>query len=266
MGGGFRIQLLLLQIKFMRPILRIALFSSLAFVIVSCSKDGASADAKSSGGTGTGGSLARFTIAANHLYLADYGSLKIYDLADPNNPVNKGTVNVGFGVETIFPYLDKLFIGSTTGMFIYSIANPSSPVKLGEARHVRSCDPVVASGTMAYVTLRGGSPCGPAEDGLYIYDVSNVMAPVLKKLFPISNPNGLGIKDSVVFVCRGNSGMSLVNVKNPVSPQLMYSVNDGNYFDVIPYGNLLICYVSTGIFIYDISNLNQVVKVRTINY
>ena len=151
-------------------------------------------------------------------------------------------------------------------MFIYSITNPSNPVKLGSALHVRSCDPVVASGTTAYVTLKGGSACGPAEDGLYIYDVSNVMTPVQKSLFRISNPGGLGIKDSVVFVCRGNSGMTLVNVKNPALPRLMYTVNDGNYFDVIPYGNLLICYVVTGLHIFDISNLNQVQKVGTVNY
>ena len=242
------------------------MFFSLVILISSCEKDGAGANLQSSSGTGTGGSLARFTIAANHLYLADYSSIGVYDLADPNNPVWKATVNVAFNVETIFLYQDKLFIGSTTGMFIYSIANPSNPVKLGSALHVRSCDPVVASGTTAYVTLKGGSACGPAEDGLYIYDISNVMSPVQKSLFRISNPGGLGIKDSVVFVCRGNSGMSLVNVKNPSLPQLMYTVNDGNYFDVIPYGNLLICYVATGLFIYDISNLNQVLKVGTVNY
>ncbi|HMK26778.1 MAG TPA: hypothetical protein VK483_12180 [Chitinophagaceae bacterium] len=249
----------------MRSLLNIPLFFSLVILMTSCEKDGASAELKSAG-TGTGGSLARFTIAADHLYLADYSSVGVYDLADPNNPVWKTTVNVGMNVETIFPYGDKLFIGSTTGMYIYSISNPSNPVKVGTALHVRSCDPVVASGNISYVTLKGGTPCGTAEDGLYIYDVSNVMSPVQKSLFRISNPGGLGIKDSVVFVCRGNSGMTLVNVKNPSSPQLMYTVNDGSYLDVIPYGNLLICYVASGLLIYDISNLNQVLKVGTVNY
>ena len=237
---------------------------SVSLIITACTKDAASADMASA--TGTGGSLARFTIAANHLYLADYSTVEVYDLADPVNPVKKTSVNVGFGVETIYPYQDKLFIGSNTGMFIYSIANPSSPVKLGEARHVRSCDPVVANNTTAYVTLRGGSPCGPAEDGLYIYDITNITAPVQKNLFSLSNPNGLGLKDSVVFVCRGTQGMTLVNVKNPSSPKMMYTITDGNYLDVIPCDNLAICYISTGLLIYDISNLNQVVKVGTINY
>ena len=233
-------------------------------LITACSKD--ANNLSSDAASGAGGSLARFTIAANHLYLADYNTIEVYDLADAANPVKKTSVNVGFGVETIYPYQDKLFIGSRDGMFIYSITNPSNPVKLGEARHVRSCDPVVANDTIAYVTLRGGSPCGPAQDGLYIYDIKNVTAPVQKNLFPLSNPYGLGLRDSVVFVCRGSSGLSLVNVKRPSAPQLMYTVEDGNFLDVIPYNNLLICYVSTGLQMYDISNLNQITKVGTVNY
>ena len=59
----------------------------LLLTTISCTKDGSkSADAP---GTGTGGSLARFTIAANHLYLADYNSIEVYDLADAANPVKK---------------------------------------------------------------------------------------------------------------------------------------------------------------------------------
>ncbi len=47
--------------------------------IMGCTKDGARSVADSSG-SGTGGSLARFTIAANHLYLADYNTIEVYDL------------------------------------------------------------------------------------------------------------------------------------------------------------------------------------------
>ena len=236
------------------------------FVLLSigCTKDGSNLE--DSSGSGTGGSLARFTISANHLYLADYNEIHVYDLANEADPIKKNSVNVGFGVETIYPYKDKLFIGSRDGMYIFSIADPSNPVKLGEARHVRSCDPVVANDTVAYVTLQGNSACGPAQDGLYVYDIKDITKPVQTSLFPISTPFGLGLKDSVVFVCRGGSGLSLVNVKNPRSPKLMYTITEGNFMDVIPYDNLLICYVSTGLLLYDISNLEQIVKVGEVDY
>ena len=232
--------------------------------ISACSKESNNAAADS---TGTGGSLARFTIAANHLYLADYSRLEIYDLANPANPVKKTPVDLGWGIETIFPYGDKLFIGSRDGMFIYSIANPSAPVKLGEARHVRSCDPVVAKNNIAYVTLQGSGNCGAATDGLYIYDITNITSPVQKSLLEMSTPYGLGIKDSVAFICRRDKGLTLVNVKNSASPRIMYTKTDApEYRDVIPVDNILLCYVSTGLLIYDISNLHAIVKVGEMNY
>ena len=243
---------------------KILMIACLYFLFaVSCTKEGtSSADAAS--GTGKGGSMARFTISGNYLYLADWNTLRIYDITDPSSPIEKPQVSVGFGVETIFPYKDKLFIGAVTGMYIYSITNPAAPVKLGSALHMRSCDPVVSNDTISYVTLRGNN-CGTAESGLYIYDIKNISTPSLVKLLPLSSPYGLGLVDSVVFVCRGNDGLSAVNIKKPTDPKIIYTKNDGVYWDVIPYNNLLICYVNTGILIYDISDLRNISKVGEIN-
>ena len=235
------------------------------FLFTACDKETNSvADASSA--PGTGGSLARFTISGNYLYLADYSSLKVFDISNPNSPVEKPPIPMGFVLETIFPYKDKLFIGSTQGMFIYSLANPAAPVKLGSVIHLRSCDPVIANDSVSYSTLQGGSPCGPAESGLYIYDIKNITTPVLKKLLPLSTPYGLGLKDSVVFVCRGSTGLTAIKVKDPANPIILYTKNDGTYIDVIPYDNMLICYVQTGIIIYDASDAGSIVKVGTVNY
>ena len=121
----------------------------------SCTKEsGSGADVTNS--SGTGGSLAKFTIVGNNLYLVDDISLKVFNIANPASAVLRNTVNLRFGVETIYPYKDKLFIGAMDGMYIYSIADPDVPVLLGEARHTRSCDPVVANDSIAFVTLKIG--------------------------------------------------------------------------------------------------------------
>lgn len=242
---------------------KILLFGCICFLVAaSCTKDGGSAEAASS--TGKGGSLARFTIAGNYLYLADWGSIRVFDITNASSPIEKPQVNVGFGIETIFPYKDKLFLGGPTGMFIYSIANPAAPVKLGSAQHLRSCDPVVSNDTVSYVTLNGSNPCGPAQSGLYIYDVKNISAPSLIKLLPLSSPYGLGLVDSVVFVCRGNDGLSAINVKKPSAPKIMYTKTEGYFLDVIPYNDMLICYMNNGITIYDISDLQNISKIGSI--
>jgi hypothetical protein len=235
----------------------------LFLVMISCEKNNSeAADATS---TGKGGSMARFTIAANHLYLVDYSTIEIFDISGVT-AVWKNKVFNGFGIETIFPYKDKLFIGSRDGMFIYSITDPAKPVMLGSARHVRSCDPVVADDKNSYVTLRGGNACGPAQDGLYIYDIKDIMNPKQLSLLPLQSPFGLGLKDSVVFVCRGSYGLTAVNVKNPSLPKEMYTVKDANFVDVITMDQLLICYVTDGLLLYDISNLEKIEKLGNMKY
>ncbi len=205
--------------------------------------------------SGIGGSLARFTIAFNHLYTVDNNKLYVYDVNDPVNPVLKKTIYLNSGIETIFPYQDKLFIGSTTGMFIYSIATPASPVFLANARHVRSCDPVVASGNYSYVTLRGGTPCGPAQDAFNVYNISSITSPVLTASLPLPTPHGLGIQDNAVYVCLQKNGLAVVDVSNPSAPAERKRITDADWFyDVIPVTDLLICYTNKGLALYDIQN------------
>ncbi len=230
-----------------------------------CEKAADSANAAAATATGKGGSLARFTIVGNYLYLADATTLKVFDITNPQGATQKGSINMNFGVETIFPYKDKLFIGSIDGMYIYSITNPAQPVLLSQARHVRSCDPVVANDSTAFVTLLGGQPCGAVEEGLYVYNVSNITSPLLIKKHLMPTPRGLGLADSILYVCQKNNGLSIFNVSAPATPVLRKKLTTYTFEDVIPYNNLLICYISTGLVLYDISNKTNPVEVALIN-
>src|SRR5881398_933222 len=128
----------------------------LILFLFSCEKSNNS-DAAAFSSPGIGGSLARFTIAGNYLYTVDNENLKVYDIANPALPQFKSSVHVGFQIETIFPFKDKLFIGSTSVVYIFSLANPEKPEKLAIASSAgvyRRCDPVVAKDSVAYATLR----------------------------------------------------------------------------------------------------------------
>lgn len=228
---------------------------------LACTKEDARNEASS--GNGKGGSLAKFTIVGDYLYMLNGAGLDAYSLTDAGNPEFKSSIPVDWGAETLFPYNDKLFVGSQNGMFIYSLENPSVPAKLGQAQHLRSCDPVVANDTMAFVTLRGNA-CGPATDGLYVYDVKDVTSPNLVKTVEMPTPSGLGLNDSLLYICQQSYGLSVYSIKNPASPVLLKQLTDAYFEDVIVYYNLLICYVKSGLQLYDISSPADPVLVNSL--
>lgn len=85
------------------------------------------------GNYGQGGSMARFTLANEHLYTVDDSELRLFDISDKADPEFVKQIPLGWGIETIFPFKDKLFIGSTTGMHIYDISVPAAPQQIGRA-------------------------------------------------------------------------------------------------------------------------------------
>jgi len=227
----------------------------LFFCLMSCSKDGGAADSNSGTGSGKGGSLARFTIANNRLFVVEDYSINVYDITSPRAPVFKKSVyiNVSTQLETVFPYNNNLFVGGTDGMFIYDITNPDNPVLKGSALHLRSCDPVVANDSVSYVTLRGGTRCGTANPGLYVYDVKNIMQPSQKKYLQMPTPYGLSLHDTTLYVCLADSGLQVLNVKQAYNPVGIKRITGETFTDVISYNNILIAWVKTGIAVYNIA-------------
>jgi hypothetical protein len=160
-------------------------------------------------------------------------------------------------METIYPYKDKLFIGSKTGLYIYSLEDPAKPKLVGEAKHGRSCDPVVANDSVSYSTLKGSTVCGPVTSGLYVHDIKNLEQPKLKITLPINDPLGLGMTDSALYVCSGAEGLKVFSIKNPYQPVERQTIPGGYCIDVIPYGDILVCWARQGIRLYDITNRLQ---------
>lgn len=139
-----------------RIFVSVAVCATLALAAAACSS---SADggmpSQGGGGEGQGGSMARFTIVGDCLYTVDHTTLKVVDITNPAHPgaMPFKDVELGFDIETIFCYDDMLFIGSRSAMHIYDISRPHYPSELSVTRHFTSCDPVVADGGYAYVTL-----------------------------------------------------------------------------------------------------------------
>lgn len=217
--------------------------------------------------SGTGGSLARFTLLGSYLYTVDDRQLKVYDVANAGDPVLKNTLDIGFSIETIFPFKDKLFIGSSSVVYIYSVADPAKPQKLSEAvsPQIRwRCDPVVAKDTVAYATLRTNGPCGGTMSVLAYFDIKDINNPVQKGFYNVAEPYGLGYADNVLYVCD-RTGLMVFDISKAYQPKFLKTLSGSSYIDVIPYGDLLICWVKDGMIIYDITdNQNPVLLSKII--
>ncbi|MFT3705950.1 MAG: hypothetical protein QM802_26525 [Agriterribacter sp.] len=221
---------------------------------VACEK---STTSSSSAGTGTGGSTARFTIAKGYLYVVDGNELHAFSLQNPAAPQQVYSLPLSFinSVETIFPWKDKLFIGSTTGMFIVSIADPAQPVAEGMVEHIAACDPVVADDAYAYVTVRSAGNCGHDINALYVYDVStSIQSPSEVFEGNMNNPQGLALYNNHLYVCDGSSGLVVFDLQNRASPKKLIVKEGYNFLDCIPVNDVLICMVEKGMVLYDISH------------
>jgi hypothetical protein len=165
--------------------------------------------------TGVGGSMARFTIIGEHLYSVSDTELEVFSLESPSNPASVNIIDLGWGIETIFPYEDKLFIGSNSGMFIYDNSNPASPTQLSTFEHARACDPVFVQGDYAYVTLRDGNLCQGFVNQLDLVDISDLTNPRLIESFPMDHPHGLTIRDNHLILCEGSNGIKAFDISTP---------------------------------------------------
>jgi hypothetical protein len=93
--------------------------------------------------TGNGGSLARFKIAEDYMYIVQENQLMVFEITNLIEPVFESTQYVGQVIETIFHNDGFLYLGSSSGMFIYSLAVPQESLFVSTVSHILRCDPVV---------------------------------------------------------------------------------------------------------------------------
>ncbi|MDP2423068.1 MAG: hypothetical protein U1C46_03015 [Bacteroidales bacterium] len=216
-------------------------------LIASCSFDKETGTSE----TGTGGSMARFTIINDYLYTVDFDNLNTFNIATPTDIQNIGRQKVGFGIETIFPINNTLFLGARNGMYIYSLQNPAAPVRQSFTSHFLSYDPVVVQGEYAYVTLRSMGWNRPSS--LQIYDVSNLSNPILVKIHPMLDPKGLGIDGNRLFIC--DNVLKVYQISNNIDITLLASFNI-QAIDIIPKGERLYVVTANGFYQYSYANNN----------
>lgn len=249
--------------------MRFLLLALLAFSILHCSSDQAALQAD--GPTGTGGSLARFTVVGSHLYTLSDAHISWYELAPDGQIKVVDSLFLGSGKETLFPLGDLLFIGAIDGMSILEIDANGRPALQGRISHIVACDPVVANDSFAYVTLRlegctnGPNVFGNADrEGLFIYNVLDIENPNHISFYNLPTPIGLGLHENFLFIGLGDNGLQVMDVTNPFALQPVARLTDRAVTDVIVLSSSLVAIGPDHITQYDYSDPLNLVELSTI--
>jgi hypothetical protein len=239
----------------MKKISKIIFPLFIAVFMISCAKS----DANLSNTTGTAGSLARFAVVDNFLYTVSSTEMNVFDISTESNPNILQKINLGWGIETIFPKDTLLFLGSMDGMHVYNIKNPRFPTFVSSYTHMVSCDPVVVNDTLAFITLHSNEGdednfgCGRNVNELHIVDIKDLNNPNVLNIYPMTRPMGLGLSGDTLYVC--DDGLKIFDVSNPLDITLL---NDFNIqaFDIIILQNHIIVVGEDGLYQYKIENQN----------
>mgnify|MGYP001180904487 CR=1 FL=1 len=219
------------------------------------------------GGSGTGGSMARFMLNEEYLYvIAVPTRLKTVDITTASEMAVIDSVDMPRNMETLFRLEENLFVGTTTGMLIFDLVDPKKPAYVSAYDHIRACDPVVVDGQYAYVTLRTGNMCNNGSNLLEVVDISSIANPYLVKSYPMFNPHGLGTDGELLFVCDGAAGLKIYNKTNPmaiITSQVAH-YPDFDTYDVIPMNGILMLVGKGGIYQYDYSDPENIVQISHI--
>ena len=82
----------------------------------------------------------------------------------------------------------------------------------------------------------------------------------------MDEPYGLGIDNSVLFVCDGSSGLKIYDVtdKFNITDNLLAQFRDIQAYDAIPFNNVLMLIGDDGLYQYNYSDIEDIKLLSTI--
>ncbi len=151
-------------------------------------------------------------------------------------------------------------------MFIYEINEQGIPTRtsiteygsLGQDFCRR--DPLAVNERNAYASLssRTVGECGRVDmNEIRVFNIENLQAPILLQTVPMESPRGITLDGNLLFVCEAESGLKVLDVTVPESPEVLYHFSGFKAFDVIADDGLLVVVGPEKIYEYDYSDISN---------
>jgi hypothetical protein len=133
---------------------------------------------------------------------------------------------------------------------------------MSQSDHFRACDPVVANGTNAYVTLHSNANCGGSVNELKTYDITDIENPILLNTRGLTQPKGLSLYGSdFLLVC--DDSVKIFDVTDPADSKYLEEIPTVGAIDIIIRNNNAFIISENSIAQYqldvtDISNFKKI--------
>lgn len=165
------------------------------------------------------GTVNRITFNNNHVYVISRQFLTTFS---DNGVLERISSSLqGWNMETIYPYADKLFVGTQNSMEIFDVSIPSDPSREFTFFHATSCDPVFPVDNAAYITLRStGTNCPGDDDVMVVLDITNVDSPLQVDQIDMASPFGMTMISDKLYVGEGENGLKIFDATDRLNLKL----------------------------------------------
>ncbi len=205
------------------------------------------------------------------LYIAaDSRGVEIWDVSDPTNPTRLSSYQTPGTPYGVFKDQNNPYLYVADGdnqLLILDVSDPTNPVQIGHG--FSGSTPIFAKDVYAkdgYVYLVGRPILGGA---LRVFNVSNPAAPLqVASAFDVARFTDITIQDTLALISAypfaTYGGVYIVNISNPLSPQLLSIADtlmpyEGEYTGAALLGNTLFAAKSNTLVVLDLSDpLNPV--------
>lgn len=184
------------------------------------------------------GTVNRIAALNGNLYVISRANLGVYET---ENFTRIFYQNVGWNMETVYPFGDRLFIGTNSSVDIYNISDPSNPELESNFWHATSCDPVYpVNETTAYATLRTGDfvECQGDVNELVVLNTSDMFFVEVDQVIEMESPFGLTLIGDKLYVGEGDNGLKIFDASNRRNLNLIKWDQSVTAFDVLAHPTL----------------------------